>query len=179
MVKSSMITFMLNGQTKLIYNFGNLTQMKNSAKVRFNKSIQGSRDSDNYATPIKFYNKLNEEFAFTFDPTPFKHDFSWDGLIVKWKGNIYCNPPYSNIEPFIKKAINEIEIGNCQKAVFLLPVRSDTKYWHNLIMEKASEIRFVKGRLNFNESKSPAPFPCVIIVFENNREILKVKTHLS
>jgi hypothetical protein len=33
-------------------------------------------------------------------------------------------------------------------------------------MEFACEIRFIKGRLNFNDSKSPAPFPCVLIVFD-------------
>ncbi len=152
--------------------------MKNNATVRFNKSIQGSRDSDNYATPIKFYNLLNDEFCFTFDPCPYKHNFEWDGLQVEWKGNVYCNPPYSNIEPFIKKALNEIRIGNCQNAVFLIPIRSDTKYWHDLIMKEATEIRFVKGRLNFNESKSPAPFPCVVIIFSDNKTILKVKSQL-
>ena len=35
-------------------------------------------------------------------------------------------------------------------------------------MKYAKEIRFVKGRLNFNESKSPAPFPCVLVIFDNN-----------
>ena len=32
--------------------------------IRFNKEIQGTRESDNYATPIKFYQKLNNEFNF-------------------------------------------------------------------------------------------------------------------
>ncbi len=136
--------------------------------IRFDKNIQGTRDSDNYATPIKFYNQLNAEYGFTFDPCPHKHDFSWNGLEVDWNGNIYCNPPYSSIEPFIEKGIAEIQKGNAKKIVYLIPVRSDTKYWHNLIMKFASEIIFVQGRLNFNESKSPAPFPCVLIVFHEN-----------
>lgn len=151
--------------------------MKNGASVRFNKNIQGTRDSDNYATPIKFYEKLNEEFKFTFDPVPYKHDFSWDGLEVKWEGVIFANPPYSSIEPFIKKAIYEISRGNCNTAVFLIPIRSDTKYWHNLILKFASEIRFVKGRLNFNESKSPAPFPCVLVVFESLSNKIKISSY--
>ena len=133
--------------------------------IRFDKNIQGTRDSDNYATPKKFYSQINAEYGFTFDPCPYKHDFSWNGLEVDWNGNIYCNPPYSSIEPFIEKGIAEIRKGNAKKIVYLIPVRSDTKYWHNLIMKFASEIIFVQGRLNFNDSKSHAPFPCVLIVF--------------
>ena len=88
-----------------------------------------------------------------------------DGLETDWVGNIYINPPYSNIAPFIEKGIKELEKGNAKNLVYLIPIRSDTKYWHNLIMPFASEIRFVKARLNFNEMKSPAPFPCVLVVF--------------
>lgn len=132
--------------------------------IRFIKEIQGTRDSDNYATPQRFYKKLDAEFKFDFDPCPLRSET--DGLITEWNGNIYINPPYSNIEPFLLKAIDELKEGRANKCVFLIPVRSDTKYWHNLIMKYASEIRFVKSRLNFNESKSPAPFPCVLIIFD-------------
>ena len=139
--------------------------------IRFNKELQGTRDSDNYATPKKFYNKINKEFNFDYDPCPFKSEF--DGLQESWYGNIYINPPYSGIEPFIQKGIEEIKKGNAKKCVYLIPVRSDTKYWHNLIMKYASEIRFVQGRLNFNESKSPAPFPCVLIIFDETLNGIK------
>ena len=143
--------------------------------IRFSKEIQGTRDSDNYATPIKFYKRLNDEFKFDYDPCPFKSDF--DGLETEWNGNIYINPPYSGIEPFIRKGIEELKKGNAKKCVYLIPVRSDTKYWHDLVMKYAKEIRFVKGRLNFNESKSPAPFPCVLVIFDN--ELCGKKTSLS
>ena len=134
--------------------------------IRFNKEIQGTRDSDNYATPKKFYEKLNKEFTFNLDPCPLKSVF--DGLKIDWIGNIYINPPYSNITPFLEKGISEIRKGNADKCVYLIPIRSDTKYWHNVVMKYASEIRFVLGRLNFNESKSPAPFPCAVIIFNKN-----------
>ncbi len=132
--------------------------------IRFNKEIQGTRESDHYATPIKFYQKLHNEFNFDYDPCPLRSDV--DGLLTEWKGNIYINPPYSNIEPFITKGLEEVRRGNAEKLVYLIPIRSDTKYWHNLIMPYASEIRFIKGRLNFNESKSPSPFPCVLVIFD-------------
>jgi site-specific DNA-methyltransferase (adenine-specific) len=132
--------------------------------IRFSKKIQGTRDSDNYATPIKFMKQLENEFKFDLDPCPFKSEIN--GLEIEWNGNIYINPPYSNIEPFIIKGIDEIKNGRANKCVYLIPIRSDTKYWHNLILKYAAEIRFIKGRLNFNESKSPAPFPCVLVIFD-------------
>jgi len=139
--------------------------------IRFNKEIQGTRESDHYATPVKFYKKLNNEFQFNYDPCPLRSEV--DGLLTEWKGIIYINPPYSNIAPFLIKGIEEIKNGNSKKLVFLIPIRSDTKYWHNLIMKYAKEIRFIKGRLNFNELKSPAPFPCVLVIFDSKLEGIK------
>jgi site-specific DNA-methyltransferase (adenine-specific) len=144
--------------------------------LRFMKELQGTRDSDNYATPIKFYSRLNNEFQFDYDPCPLRSEI--DGLKTEWNGAIYCNPPYSNIEPFIKKGLSEMLLFNARVIVYLIPVRSDTKYWHELIMKHADEIRFVKGRLNFNESKSPAPFPVCLVVFRlQGNTGLKIKTY--
>ena len=144
--------------------------------IRFIKEIQGTRDSDNYATPKKFYDRLNLEFNFNFDPCPLRSKFN--GLLTEWNGNIFCNPPYSNIEPFIRKGLEEIRLFNAKEIVYLIPVRSDTKYWHDLIMKHADEIRFVKGRLNFNESKSPAPFPVCLVIFKlMGNTGIKIKTY--
>ena len=74
--------------------------------IRFIKEIQGTRDSDNYATPKKFYDRLNLEFNFNFDPCPLRSKFN--GLLTEWNGNIFCNPPYSNIEPFIRKGLEDL-----------------------------------------------------------------------
>ena len=46
----------------------------------------------------------------------------------------------------------------------LLPARTDTKWFHDYIYQKA-EIRFVKGRLKFGDSKNAAPFPSMVCVF--------------
>jgi len=43
--------------------------------------------SDNWATPKEFYDKLNEEFNFDFDPCPLNHNISdWNGLEIEWGG---------------------------------------------------------------------------------------------
>ena len=47
--------------------------------------------------------------------------------------------------------------------VFLIPSRTDTKWWHNYCMR--GEIRFIKGRLKFDNYKNSAPFPSAIVIF--------------
>ena len=50
----------------------------------------------------------------------------------------------------------------------LIPARTDTRYWHDYIMESASEIYLVKGRLKFENGENKqnsAPFPSAVVVF--------------
>ena len=84
------------------------------------------KESDSWATPKQFYSALNREFNFTFDPCPLNPDF--DGLEVNWEGRIYINPPYSFIDPWIEKGLVEMYKRNAELLVYLLPVRTDTKY---------------------------------------------------
>ena len=49
-------------------------------------------------------------------------------------------------------------------AVMLIPARTDTRAFHEFIYGKA-EIRFIRGRLKFGDSKQAAPFPSMVVVF--------------
>lgn len=104
---------------------------------------------DNWATPKEFYEKLNAEFSFDFDPCPYCHDMSFDGLKVEWGGCNFVNPPYSRKlkEAFVKKAIDESRKG--KRCVLLLPVSTSTALFHDYIKPNAKEIRFVRGRISF------------------------------
>lgn len=123
-----------------------------------------SRASWEWPTPETLYKRLNEEFNFDFDPCPLGGDT--DGrstLFVPWTGKrVFCNPPYGpEIQKFLARA------GEADIAVFLLPARTSTKWFHEIVLPKAKEIRFIKGRLYFGGAKNCAPFPCMIVVFEN------------
>jgi site-specific DNA-methyltransferase (adenine-specific) len=106
------------------------------------------------------YDALHYEFGFDFDPCPIGGDALGDGLTVSWAGRrVYCNPPYGpRIGEWLAKA------REATLAVFLLPARTDTGWWHEFAL-KADEIRFVKGRLKFGDAKNSAPFPSVILVY--------------
>lgn len=142
-----------------------------------NKALFTS-DSQEWYTPQYIFDYLNRIYNFDLDPcaTPLsaKCDKYFtkeeNGLIQDWNNhNVFCNPPYNRgIKDWIEKG-SKIVGGIC---VMLIPARTDTKYWHEHIFGKASEIIFIKGRLKFYrniEGKlvqgESSTFPSAIIVF--------------
>lgn len=136
-----------------------------------------SRKSDEWETPQDLYDQLNAEFHFAMDAAAShenrKHPFYFpeksNALEASWSGivgtkSIWLNPPYSKIGPFMKKAYEESLKGVV--VVCLIPSRTDTRYWHDYVMN-AAEIRFIKGRLKFGGAKNGAPFPSCIVVFDS------------
>lgn len=123
-----------------------------------------SKKSDDWATPTDFYLKLDEEFHFTDDPCPIGGS---DGLVRSWGARCFVNPPYSNIRAFLEKALSELAIDNAKLAVFLVPSRTDCRWFHDLVYGKA-ELRFIKGRLKFGGSKNSAPFPSMLVIYRSN-----------
>jgi len=147
-----------------------------------NKATRGimfSSKSNEWATPQDFYNKLDAEFGFTLDPcaspTTAKcasyYTEGDDGLSKDWSGHtVFMNPPYGRVQKdWIQKAFREGEKAGTT-VVALVPARTDTKAWHNYCM-KATEIRFIKGRLKFGKGANKtnsAPFPSAVIVFSGS-----------
>jgi len=118
--------------------------------------------SPHYATPKALYDMLDAEFHFDFDPCPLKSGI--DGLAMTWGKVNFINPPYGKmISVWIDRAYAESCTG--KTCVMLLPARTDTRYWHNIILRHAEEIRFIKGRLKFGDCKNSAPFPSCVVIF--------------
>lgn len=120
------------------------------------RSVHFSAASDRWATPRETFNALHEEFRFDFDPCPL--DGTEDGtapLFVSWEGKrVFCNPPYGpGIRGFIERH------RETQIAVYLLPARTDTRWFHEVVLPEASEIRFLRGRLKFGDSKELSAIP--------------------
>ena len=82
------------------------------------------------------------------------------------RGAVWCNPPYGrNVGRWVQKASETAKAGDV--VVMLLPARTDTAWFHDLIWQKA-EVRFVRGRLKFGGCKNAAPFPSMVVVFRPN-----------
>ena len=136
-----------------------------------------SSNSNEWATPKLFYEELNKEFNFTLDPcaTDDNHKcnkyytINENGLIQDWSNEVvFCNPPYGKELPlWVKKCYEEHKKNNIT-VVMLIPSRTDTRYFHDYIYNK-SEIRFIKGRLKFNDSKQGAPFPSMVVIYKGDK----------
>lgn len=138
-----------------------------------NTEIMFSSKTDSWATPTDFFRELDEEFHFNLNPCADEYNHKCDkyftvkenGLLQDWRGSsVYVNPPYGReIGKWVEKAYRtNQEHGNL--VVMLLPARTDTKWFHDFIYNKA-EVRFVRGRLKFGDSKNSAPFPSMVVVY--------------
>ena len=115
-----------------------------------NKALFTS-NSDDWVTPHDIFQRLNKEFNFNLDPCASHENHKCDtyytvdndGLSQSWGGyRVFCNPPYSEINKWVEKAYRESRQDNTL-IVLLIPARTDTRYFHNFIYQRA-EIRFVK-----------------------------------
>jgi phage N-6-adenine-methyltransferase len=148
-------------------------------------------DKDEARTPPSLFKKLDQRWKFAVDLACTRlncmvhsgifHDEGYDTLKMDWNRIIelgqvrgednfsgYCNPPYSNPEPFIVKAYEESLKGVA--IVMLLPSDTSTKVFHHYTM-KASEIIFTEGRVKFNNPdgtpmKGAPKFGNMVVVFD-------------
>ena len=139
-----------------------------------------SSKSNEWGTPQALFDKLNKTYGFTLDACATEENRKCekyytpqdDGLSKSWKGErVFINPPYGDISKWVKKAYDE-STHNEATVVMLIPSRTDTKYWHDYIMEGASAIYFIRGRLKFNNDQgitNSAPFPSVVVVFVSRK----------
>ena len=130
-----------------------------------------SSQPDMWETPPDLFDEQVNEFHFNLDvcATPENakckryYTPKQDGLSQPWDGICWCNHPYGrDIGQWVRRALFA-SVGGAT-VVMLLPARTDTKWFHDYIYKRA-EIRFVKGRLKFGNSKNSAPFPSMIVVF--------------
>lgn len=125
-----------------------------------------------WSTPLQLFAELDKEFGFMLDVCATKENAKCekyftkedDGLAQYWGFDTWkwCNPPYGR-----EIGLWVAECAKYNKVVMLLPARTDTKWFHDYIYKKEDvEIRFIKGRLKFGDSKNSAPFPSMIVIFK-------------
>ena len=129
-----------------------------------------SKASDEWETPKDLFYKLHHQYRFTLDPCATEKNalcnkfftMENDGLKQSWEGErVFCNPPYSKVKEWVKKASEEKAL-----TVMLIPARTDTSWFHDIVQKKGM-FYFIRGRLKFSNSKNSAPFPSMIVLFNN------------
>jgi phage N-6-adenine-methyltransferase len=127
------------------------------------KSNTPAEIKDAWQTPDALYQSLNNEFNFDCDVAASDEnglceniiDESMDALTQdQWGVSNWCNPPYSNIKPWVEKAINEHSSGST--IVMLVPADTSVK-WFKLAFESCNEVRFISGRISFINAETQKP----------------------
>ena len=139
-------------------------------------NVHFSSEAEDWETPLSLFAELDQEFgpfdldvAATDDNALVESYFTPEsnGLARVWGGVCWCNPPYGReVSRWVEKAHEEALAGRAT-TVCLLPARTDTRWWHEHVMQ-ADIIRFIKGRVHFRRGgkSGPAPFPSAVVVFQ-------------
>lgn len=142
---------------------------------------------DDRATPPEIFDPLNERFGFNLDVCALPHNAKCeryftpddDGLEQAWEGRVWCNPPYSNIRPWVEKAWRSFESGEVETIVMLVPAnRTEQAWWQDTVepfrdrRDSPLRVEFLRGRQRFiahdatNVGKNERPpFGCCLLIW--------------
>lgn len=158
--------------------------------------VYHSSNSTEWGTPWWLYWRCEEEFTeggFDIDPAArswnakarryYSLDRGEDGLKLPWPDDAFNNPPYGRgkvLWNWTSKMVHEVTDGSAQLVVALVPARTDTRWWHKVVMPHAAEVRMLEGRVEFLELGDDgcirwqvgAPFPSAILVFRRRHTII-------
>ena len=129
-----------------------------------NKSNTPVNIRDLWQTPKEIFNKLFDEFGFNCDVAASDQNHFCNDWLTEdddalkfgqsWGGVNWCNPPYSNITPWVEAAILKHKQG--MTTVMLVPADTSVK-WFKLAYESCNEVRFISGRISFINADTQKP----------------------
>lgn len=127
-------------------------------------SWYGGDRRQSWGTPRTLFEPLHAEYRFSLDGA----SEPGNGLLARastaecpidWAGErVFCNPPWSNIRPFLELA------PAAELAVFLVPARTNARWFHRAL-ELGAAPRFFKPKPKFVGAKHGSPVDCVLLVF--------------
>lgn len=145
-------------------------------------------DVDDRAVPEGLFADWQQRFRFTVDVAANHHNAKLpryftreqSGLSASWSGErVYCNPPFSGIEPWVEKAWSET---GAHLIVMLLPAnRTEQEWWQRLVEPRRDRsnsfrVEFLPGRLKFLSpgedeirANNRPPFGCCLLIWNHNQ----------
>lgn len=127
--------------------------------MSYNNTTTLEPDRDSWRTPKQVFEWLDRVYRFDHDTActdenalkkPVwlgRHDR--DALASVWAGKVFCNPPYSDISPWVDKAIESAQSG--ATTVMLIPSPNGESY-HAKALRSAKRLLLINGRLAFINS---------------------------
>jgi len=149
------------------------------------KSYMPPAKSQEWETPQKLFDRLDEVFHFEMDVACTEENckcpdglFSPDvsGLGENWYGRVFCNPPYgrichptSSLSDWIHMAYYHVHRRKgADLALLLIPSSTEMKAWRNYIWKYAKYLIPLYGRIKFEidgKSVGSSPKGSAIVVF--------------
>lgn len=157
-------------------------------KARNHPQQKAKPSVDDRGTTWEVFNPLHERFRFTIDVAasaenaklPRYFTAEDDGLARDWDGErVWCNPPYSNIEPWLVKAWDEWQMRPvAELIVMLLPAnRTEQGWWQRQVepfrdRQRGVRVEFLPGRMRFIvppadvvKPNDRPPFGCCLLIW--------------
>lgn len=140
---------------------------------------QGDKeDRDSRFTPPDFMEGIYQAFG-EVDLDPCANAFSpvvarqrillsegGDGLADEWSGRlVFVNPPFSALLQWLRRAYDQWMAGNVETVVCLVPVRTDSAWFHETLSPVA-DIYLLRGRVRFLNSQGRGqhtPFSLMLV----------------
>jgi DNA N-6-adenine-methyltransferase (Dam) len=85
-----------------------------------------------------------------------------DGLVQVWFGNVWLNPPYREIEPWLEKGWKYAQSGK-GVVVALLPVWPTAQWFNKYAIH--GHIRLLTSRFSAVGIKTRAPFDSMVVIW--------------
>lgn len=136
-----------------------------------------TKREETYLTPPDMIAALQRSPNFLFDLDPAcPPNMPWrtaetmltkaeDGLARKWHGHVWLNPPYGKETQKWMQRLAEHNDG-----IALVFARTDTQWFHDYVLKKASAIYLLKGRIRFynpdgTQTRDSAPAPSCLVAY--------------
>lgn len=139
-------------------------------------TLNRGSSNQSYETPDDFIKAVESRFGsidFDLAATEKNHlGYNWigkddDSLKQDWNslsGNLWLNPPFSNIAPWAKKCSEYEGSGGI---LFLVPASVGSNWFRDFVYAKSLVI-FLNGRLTFKGCSQPYPKDLILAVFSEH-----------
>jgi phage N-6-adenine-methyltransferase len=131
-----------------------------------------SSETDEWATPPEFVRPLTQAFnGYELDAASGAEDspiaqtvFQENGKQQTWFGDVWCNPPYSEMVSWTNKVVAEATRDQVDSITYLVKGDTSTEWWHTAI-NTAEYVAMIDHRLAFGDGENNAPFASHVFLF--------------
>jgi len=140
-------------------------------------SARTDTGTDEYGTPRRLWEPIARACGsdqFDLDPCARQRDGpigqtcltdADDGLAHDWHGDVWVNPPFSDAGEWARYARDQAQRDAVDRVFLLLPNRSDTSYYHDVIDQVSLKAEVGPEPVSFDGADANAPFPVIILLF--------------